>query len=80
MIEAAGLKGHTEGGASVSTKHANFIVNKAGKATALDIENLIHYVRKVVGERFGVDLQPEVRIVGEVALMGEVDRTGGSGG
>jgi UDP-N-acetylmuramate dehydrogenase len=65
LIESCGLKGVTRGGASVSTKHANFIVNPLRSATAADIEFLIEFVRSEVRERTGVDLQPEVRIVGE---------------
>ncbi len=66
LIEAAGLKGHAVGGAAVSEKHANFIVNR-GDATAADIEALIRHVQQVVADRFGVVLEPEVRIVGEPA-------------
>ncbi len=65
LIEAAGLKGMQIGGARVSEKHANFIVNAEGCATATDIEQLIEHVRGVVKERFGVALVREVRIVGE---------------
>ncbi|MDX1517014.1 MAG: UDP-N-acetylmuramate dehydrogenase [Woeseiaceae bacterium] len=65
LIEAAGLKGFAVGGAEVSDKHANFIINR-GDATAADIESLIEHVRDTVRERHGVDLQHEVRIVGEV--------------
>lgn len=64
LIEAAGLKGHRMGGAEVSTKHANFIINRDG-ATASDIETLIAHVRKTVLDVHGVSLQHEVRIVGE---------------
>jgi UDP-N-acetylmuramate dehydrogenase len=66
LIEQAGLKGKRIGGAVVSEKHANFIVN-TGKATAADIEALIDEVRGTVHERTGVRLEPEVRIVGERA-------------
>ncbi len=66
LIQAAGLKGFTIGGASVSEKHANFILNE-GEATAQDIEQLIVHVRNVVRARFDVDLIPEVRIVGDPA-------------
>jgi UDP-N-acetylmuramate dehydrogenase len=66
LIEAAGLKGYRIGGAEVSPKHANFIIN-TGDATATDIEELIEHVRQTVIERHGVALQHEVRIVGEVA-------------
>jgi UDP-N-acetylmuramate dehydrogenase len=64
FIERAGLKGRRIGGAVVSTKHANFIVNEGG-ASAADIEALIDLVQSEVRERFGVELQTEVRIVGE---------------
>jgi UDP-N-acetylmuramate dehydrogenase len=67
LIEACGLKGLERGGARVSEKHANFIVNPKGAAKAADIEWLIATVRARVLEQTGVDLQPEVRIVGEVA-------------
>jgi UDP-N-acetylmuramate dehydrogenase len=65
LIEACGLKGLAIGGAEVSTKHANFIVNPERRACAADIEALIAWVRAVVREQTGVDLEPEVRIVGE---------------
>ncbi len=64
LIEAAGLKGLRVGGASVSTKHANFIIN-TGDACAADMERLIEQVRDSVEQQFGVTLIPEVRIVGE---------------
>ena len=67
LIEACGLKGHAIGGARVSEKHANFIVNPAGKAKAGDIEALIAFVRETVLAKTGVTLEPEVRIVGEAA-------------
>jgi UDP-N-acetylmuramate dehydrogenase len=65
LIEAAGLKGHRIGGAEVSTKHANFIINM-NDASAADIEALISHVQRTVSEVHGVDLMHEVRIVGEV--------------
>lgn len=64
LIERCGLKGRQIGGARVSEKHANFIVN-TGNATAADIENLINEVRATVEEKTGIRLHPEVRIVGE---------------
>ena len=67
LIQEAGLKGHAIGGARVSEMHANFIVNPSGKARAADIEALIARVRETVYARFGVMLEPEVRIVGEAA-------------
>ncbi len=66
LIEGCGLKGKRIGGAQVSEKHANFIVNVGG-ATAADIEDLIGEVRATVLRETGVELHPEVRIVGEGA-------------
>jgi UDP-N-acetylmuramate dehydrogenase len=66
LIEAAGLKGLAVGGASVSTKHANFIINH-GAATAADVESLIARVQDEVQRAHGVRLRPEVRIVGRTA-------------
>ena len=63
LIEAAGLKGYAVGGAQVSTKHANFIVNKGG-ASAADIEAVIDHVQATVLARNGIELVREVRIVG----------------
>jgi UDP-N-acetylmuramate dehydrogenase len=67
LVEASGLKGHEIGGARISEKHANFIVNPKGKARAADIEALIEHARDTVRRRFGVELVPEVRIIGEAA-------------
>ena len=64
MIESAGLKGFHIGDARVSTKHANFIINE-GEATADELEQLIQLVKSTVQQKFGVELVPEVRIVGE---------------
>lgn len=64
LIEQCGLKGMRIGGAMVSTKHANFIVN-TGAATAADIEALIEKVRLMVKQECGIDLETEVRIIGE---------------
>ena len=66
LIESSGLKGKQIGGAQVSMKHANFIVN-VGNATASDIEHLINEVQEVVLQKTGIKLHPEVRIVGEAA-------------
>ena len=64
LIEQTGLKGLKIGGAQVSEKHAGFIVN-AGNATANDVLSLIKEVQQRVHEKFGVDLHPEVRVIGE---------------
>lgn len=64
LIEASGLKGCRIGGAEVSLKHANFIVN-TGEANAADIEALIEHVRNTVETRQGIRLQTEVCMVGE---------------
>jgi len=66
LIEAAGLKGKRLGGAQVSEKHANFIVN-AGNASAADIETLLLQVQAEVARVHKVHLEPEVHIVGEPA-------------
>jgi UDP-N-acetylmuramate dehydrogenase len=66
LIEACGLKGHSVGGAVISTKHANFIVNRGG-ARAADIETLIERAQAAVREKFGIELEREVRIIGEPA-------------
>lgn len=66
LIEACGLKGRNIGGASISAKHANFIVNNGG-ASAADIEALIALARDTVRERFGIELEREVRVIGRAA-------------
>ena len=63
LIEQAGLKGTTIGGAQISDKHANFIVN-TGSATAQDVVALINLARRAVKERYGIDLTTEVRFLG----------------
>jgi len=63
LVEACGLKGVRVGGAVVSEKHGNFIVNE-GNASSADIESLIGAVRSRVRDDTGVDLEPEVRVVG----------------
>lgn len=65
LIEAAGLKGLKLGGAQVSEKHANFIVNPQGAAKASEIEMLIGKIQAEVMRKFGVALECEVRIVGQ---------------
>ena len=64
LIDAAGLKGARVGGASVSGKHANFIVTEPG-ATAADVEALIHVIQGRVEAETGIALLPEVRVIGE---------------
>ena len=64
-IEQAGLRGLARGGAQISPKHANFIVNPKGAASASDIECLIEQVRERVRQQHGITLQTEVRIIGE---------------
>lgn len=66
LIEACGLKGVCEGQACVSTLHANFIINQ-GNATAAQIERLIVRIQERVRAQHGVELEPEVRVVGELA-------------
>jgi UDP-N-acetylmuramate dehydrogenase len=64
LIEQSGLKGFSIGGAQISTRHAGFIVNTGG-ATARNVLDLIAHVKKTVQQKHGVDLIPEIRIVGE---------------
>lgn len=64
LIEDAGLKGYSIGGAAVSSKHSGFVINKGG-ATAKDVLDLIKYVQDTVKDKFAVELNPEIRIIGE---------------
>jgi UDP-N-acetylmuramate dehydrogenase len=64
LITEAGLRGHSIGGAQVSTKHSGFIVN-TGSATARDVLDLIAHIQQVIKAKYGVDLIPEYRILGE---------------
>jgi UDP-N-acetylmuramate dehydrogenase len=64
LIEEAGLKGFRVGKAEISTQHANFIIN-TGHATARDVLNLMETVQRIVKEKYGVELIPEVLVVGE---------------
>lgn len=64
LIQDAGLMGYSVGGAAVSEKHAGFVVNNGG-ATAKDVLELIEHIQKTVKEKFGVELEPEVRLIGE---------------
>ena len=70
MIDQCGLKGYTVGGAQVSEKHAGFCINKGG--TAADFLALMAHVQKVVFDKFGTMLEPEVRILGEDTPVSEV--------
>ena len=63
LIQDAGLKGVSVGGAQISAKHSGFMINRGG-ATASDILELMHLVQNTVKDRFGVEMEPEVRIVG----------------
>ena len=64
LIQDAGLMGYSIGGAAVSEKHAGFVVNKGG-ASAKDVLELINHIQKTVREKFGVELEPEVRLIGQ---------------
>lgn len=64
LIDECGLRGYSIGGAEISEKHAGFIINK-GDATSKDILDLIQYTKKKVFEKFGVNIQEEVEIIGE---------------
>ena len=64
LIELCGLKGKKVGGAVISDKHSNFIIN-TGNATSLDIEQLIEFIQACVYEKYDIKLIPEVRIIGE---------------
>ncbi|MFQ5683663.1 MAG: UDP-N-acetylmuramate dehydrogenase [Candidatus Binatia bacterium] len=72
LIETAGLKGKKIGHAEISERHANFIVNRGG-AKAEDVRNLMELARSEVKTKFGIELMPEVRLVGEWPM-----RPGGS--
>lgn len=64
LIEESGLVGYTVGGAQVSEKHAGFVVNSGG-ASAKDVLELVDHIQKTVNEKFGVKLEPEIRLIGE---------------
>jgi UDP-N-acetylmuramate dehydrogenase len=72
LVEAAGLKGERIGGAEVSTRHANFVVNVGG-ATARDVLLLVRRMRDRVREELGVTLETEVRLVGDFAADEKLD-------
>lgn len=67
LIEQCGLKGYSYGGAQVSEKHAGFVVNKGG-ATADDVMHVINHCKKKVLEQTGVNLEPEVKIIGQEGI------------
>jgi len=64
LIEEAGLKGYRVGDAQISLLHANFIVN-LGNASARDVLTLIEHIKKTIHEKYGIDMHPEVQVVGE---------------
>lgn len=64
LIDLCGLKGKRVGGAIISDKHSNFIIN-TGNATSSDIEKLIEFVQATVYEKHSIKLVPEVRIIGK---------------
>lgn len=64
LIMDAGLRGYRMGGAQVSEKHCGFVIN-TGNATSRDVMDLIKYIQKKVKTQFGVDLEPEVRMIGD---------------
>lgn len=65
LIESCGLKGFHLGGAMVSSKHANFIINYKGSASAAEIESLIEHVQRSVKDKTAIELIPEVHMIGE---------------
>ncbi len=67
LIEQCGLKGYASGGAQVSEKHAGFVINRGG-ATAEDVMNVINHCKKSVLEQTGVELEPEVKIIGQEGI------------
>ncbi len=64
LIDEAGLKGFNVGDAEISTKHAGFIINK-GKATASDVLELVDYVKKQIKEKFNIDIELEILVIGK---------------
>ncbi|OAT27804.1 UDP-N-acetylmuramate dehydrogenase [Proteus myxofaciens] len=73
LIDQCGLKGHQIGGAAVHTKQALVLINKENQATGEDIVKLATYIRKKVLERFGVNLEPEVRFISQYGEIDSVD-------
>ena len=64
LIMESGRAGYTVGGAKVSEKHCGFVIN-TGNATCKDVLDLIHNVQEEVNKRFGVTLEPEVKVLGK---------------
>ncbi|MDR3238107.1 MAG: UDP-N-acetylenolpyruvoylglucosamine reductase, partial [Spirochaetia bacterium] len=64
LIDAAGFKGRREGGAMVSEKHTNFIIN-TGNAKASDIRSLIEMIQSAVMDKFSIKMEPELKMIGE---------------
>ncbi|MDW5549228.1 UDP-N-acetylmuramate dehydrogenase [Methanosarcina sp.] len=75
LIEEAGLKGYQVGGAQISEKHANFIVN-LGNATAKDVISIVQYALKIVYQRYGLYLESEIKYVGEMGDLKSLDEVG----
>ena len=64
LIDEAGLKGYSIGGAVVSTKHSGFVINK-GNATAKDVLDLVKYIKDTIEEKFDKKIELEIEVVGE---------------
>ena len=67
LIDQAGLKGKKIGGAQISDQHANFIIN-TGQAKAKEVLSLIRLVKKEVANQFGIELKPEIKLIGFTKL------------
>ena len=74
IIEECGLKGLTVGGAQVSEKHANFIINPSGEATAADVLNLVKKIVAEVKQKRGLTLEPEIKIIGSRGEVGGYEK------
>ncbi|MEE0968659.1 MAG: UDP-N-acetylenolpyruvoylglucosamine reductase, partial [Clostridia bacterium] len=64
LIDECGLKGYSVGGAQVSEKHAGFVINRGG-ASASDVMQLVEHIKKVIFDRHGIEIECEIRFVGE---------------
>ena len=67
LIDDAGLKGYSIGGAEVSTKHSGFIINK-GNATAKDVLDLVEYIKDEVYKKFNKNIELEIEVIGELGI------------